>query len=79
MVISFLLTPTNCNFFFQPCITLDCEIENALDIFIAREILKTTQVILHFLLYYLLGSQDGVVVISRASHLYDPGSSPHVG
>ena len=25
------------------------------------------------------GSQVGVVVISRASHLYDPGSSPHVG
>ena len=24
-------------------------------------------------------SQVGVVVISRASHLYDPGSSPHVG
>ena len=26
-----------------------------------------------------VGSQVGVVVISRASHLYDPGSSPHVG
>ena len=23
--------------------------------------------------------QVGVVVINRASHLYDPGSSPHVG
>ena len=27
----------------------------------------------------IMGSQVGVVVISRASHLYDPGSSPHVG
>ena len=27
----------------------------------------------------LSGSQVGVVGISRASHLYDPGSSPHVG
>ena len=26
-----------------------------------------------------VGSQVGVVIISRASHLYDPGSSPHVG
>ena len=25
------------------------------------------------------GSQVGVVVIGRASHLYDPGSSLHVG
>ena len=28
---------------------------------------------------YLYGKPGGVVVISRASHLYDPGSSPHVG